>query len=573
MADNNDRDRKNIMQGDKFGILRRLGSLIWKPKYDIGSAVELRKEDFGTVYLVRRKGTSEVVELRQIMKVPTDTNTQSDKEQDKHQTPGEIDDNKGDNTTSGTDGKPKHVLSRRLRRPVDKHDANIQNEVDILKMCNSSKDSNKSYIIKFHESFESDRHFYIVTEHLDRKPVLDELMKRSTLYEKDVIAAAKDMLHALKFVHELGIIQRHVTPEAFRYRKEDDGSEVRLRLVLVDFKYAQYKDSPKDLPTPPCNRYSDPKIVRAWIQGKKKKKARDIAGIEVDGKMDVWGVGVIVHVLLTGHYPYVDHVKKPKDEGKSSTTDSATKKPKTYYHENGEAINIDKTYLVNVVDKQVQFLSEHEYWRGVSPKAKDFLHCVHDKGESGADSSGLLHRKKLLRTSIVNALNHSWLTDFKPSDIDLPGLRMQAGRIKRKSEERRYRRPFRVGEGPERKDGNQEQHDMEIQRTSSHGHQHDSSRRNSDFSFKQYSKGGSEELELQMTTPLDSPSSTAPGSQKRREKRRDKHDEIAKKQPEKKKKDDEQKLTLPYGNERRRRDLDESGSGDRGDRGGGYAPM
>ncbi|EJD01762.1 kinase-like protein [Fomitiporia mediterranea MF3/22] len=444
MSENNDdKRRESVFRGDSF-CLASYKKLQYVTKY-----AELLKEDeFGPVYLVKYKGIGlghkhkhEDVELRKIRKLPYDSSSQDEPELEALQ------------REEGNDNDPDVIDVKELTRPskpkgiykrhpkiVDRvHEARFRNEAAILESCRVI--AKNPYLMRFYDFFESDKHFYITIEHITGKSLLDELIDREKLYEKDVIAAVKDMINALKFLHENGIKQGNVRPEAFKYREEHEGAVARLRLVLVLFTHARNENSPSHLPPPPFDRYCDPKYAKARCRAKYSDKRVDFEKVEVVNEMDMWGVGVITHLLLTGHYPFVDYVHKLKDKGEGNDTDrreeggSTDQKPginSIYYDENDEATNIDKAYLRNVINRENLYLKKHEYWGDVSREAKDFLHGEHGSDQDGIGKSGLLLKTANLRMSAKNALAHPWLNGFKPNDIDLPGLRMQADRIRRK---------------------------------------------------------------------------------------------------------------------------------------------
>jgi len=103
----------------------------------------------------------------------------------------------------------------------------FKRESDVLyKLTNPFNNTN---IPQFFACFEENQELYLVQEFIEGETFRDELRRRRTLREDEVIELLKDVLRVLKFIHQANIIHRDIKPENLIRRKGD------RQFVLIDF--------------------------------------------------------------------------------------------------------------------------------------------------------------------------------------------------------------------------------------------------------------------------------------------------------------------------------------------------
>jgi len=162
-----------------------------------------------------------------------------------------------------------------------------QREQEMLKLLNHPN------ILKFVECHKDSRSFYIVTELSEGGELFDRIIDENyAITEKMAARYVKTMLLAIEHCHEKNIIHRDIKPENFVFKTKDPGSE----MVLIDFGCAmqvERKTEYKELIGTPY--YLSPELAAG---------DRYIRTGEVLMSSDLWAIGVITYVLMTGRPPF-----------------------------------------------------------------------------------------------------------------------------------------------------------------------------------------------------------------------------------------------------------------------------
>jgi serine/threonine-protein kinase len=138
----------------------------------------------------------------------------------------------------------------------------------------------------------SDGALYMVQELLSGETLRQRISTRGSLSVAEAVALLTPIMEALAAAHEAGVVHRDVKPENIILASDRDGGEVPK---LIDFGIS--KSTSDD--------------IVAWLQtgramgtpaymSPEQLKAAD----EVDGRADIWAVGVVLFELLTGERPF-----------------------------------------------------------------------------------------------------------------------------------------------------------------------------------------------------------------------------------------------------------------------------
>ncbi|CAE8589570.1 unnamed protein product [Polarella glacialis] len=145
----------------------------------------------------------------------------------------------------------------------------LSREVEALKLMDHP------HVCRLVEYFETSQHMWLVTELCRGEELCDRLLNMpSGLAEAEVARLTEQMLQATSHVHQRSVLHRDLKPENFLFvggRDEGTSSSSRSTATVGTLMYM----SPQQLRGEPASR-SD----------------------------DVWSLGVIVHILLTGQFPF-----------------------------------------------------------------------------------------------------------------------------------------------------------------------------------------------------------------------------------------------------------------------------
>lgn len=145
------------------------------------------------------------------------------------------------------------------------------------------------HLVRLIEYFEDDYNFYLVFEHYRGGELFDRIKNYRQYGEAYASNIIKQVLLALNYCHERGIIHRDLKPENLILETANDDSPVRIidfgTASLFDTKQGSKKKLTKVVGTP---YYIAPEVIKQ----------------EYDEKCDLWSVGVILFILLSGKPPF-----------------------------------------------------------------------------------------------------------------------------------------------------------------------------------------------------------------------------------------------------------------------------
>lgn len=142
-------------------------------------------------------------------------------------------------------------------------------------------------IVRLFEVFQDDKRFYLVTELCTGGELFDEITKRSHFSEADAALITKQVLSAVAYCHSKNICHRDLKPEN----------------ILLDSKAADSSNSIKVIDFGASQKF-DPSKKMNQIYGTAYYIAPEILKSDYNEKCDVWSVGVILFILLSGRPPF-----------------------------------------------------------------------------------------------------------------------------------------------------------------------------------------------------------------------------------------------------------------------------
>jgi len=200
-------------------------------------------------------------------------------------------------------------------------------------------------IVSLIEAFDTTRKTYLILELVSGGELFDEIIsKDEPYYEKDAADIVRQVLLAIRYMNSMGIAHRDLKPENLLL---DDDHNIKIS----DFGLS--KDFSNEDMTTSCGTatYVAPEVLTA--------SGYDVA-------CDIWSVGVITYILLSGHVPF---------DGPS-----------------------EEKVFEKILEADYSFPSP--LWDPVSEEAKDFI-------------SKIFVVEPKQRMSVTDCLDHDWLAETK----------------------------------------------------------------------------------------------------------------------------------------------------------------
>uniref|UniRef100_A0A8B9QQG3 Myosin light chain kinase family member 4 n=1 Tax=Anas platyrhynchos TaxID=8839 RepID=A0A8B9QQG3_ANAPL len=216
----------------------------------------------------------------------------------------------------------------------------VKNEISVMNQLNHVN------LIQLYDAFESKNDIVLVMEYVEGGELFDRIIDENcNLTEMDTISFIKQICEGIQYMHQMYILHLDLKLANIFY------SFICLHLLLLCTCVCPWFP-----PECPVFNFGTPEFL-----------APEVVNYEfVSFPTDMWSVGVIAYMLLSGLSPFLG--------------------------------DDDNETLNNILACSWDF--EDEEFRGVSDQAKDFI-------------SKLLIKEKCWRISATAALKHPWLSDHK----------------------------------------------------------------------------------------------------------------------------------------------------------------
>jgi len=157
----------------------------------------------------------------------------------------------------------------------------IRNEVDI---CNHlGRSLNVAYL---YAAFESEQHIDLVMELCTGGELWDAIRARGCAYtERDAARLVREVIRTVAQCHAAGVLMRDVKPENFLFASTDSGAPLKA----IDFGISVFCEPGQEID------------LRA---GTPIYLAPDVLKQKYSHPADMWSVGIIAYMLLTGRLPF-----------------------------------------------------------------------------------------------------------------------------------------------------------------------------------------------------------------------------------------------------------------------------
>lgn len=157
----------------------------------------------------------------------------------------------------------------------------LKREIQIMKKLDHP------HVLKLYHVYEDDQQFYLVMELVRGKELFDKIVERGMYSEKDAALIIKQVVSAVQYLHDNGIAHRDLKPE--NLLSSGDGEDEIIKIADFGFSKSFAEDGEKLMTSCGSPGYVAPEILTAE---------------SYDKSVDMWSVGVIVYILLSGYPPF-----------------------------------------------------------------------------------------------------------------------------------------------------------------------------------------------------------------------------------------------------------------------------
>jgi calcium-dependent protein kinase len=169
----------------------------------------------------------------------------------------------------------------RAIKSVSKNNCSLEEQDRILNEINVMKSIDHPNIVKIYEYFQDSKFIYIVMEMVQGKNLMEKLHEVKSFPEKEAAGILHQILSAVNYLHKHQIVHRDLKPENILF----DGSNVKI---------TDFGASGKFQPNSKLN----------TLVGTSYYIAPEVIGNSYNEKCDVWSIGVIMYILLSGVLPF-----------------------------------------------------------------------------------------------------------------------------------------------------------------------------------------------------------------------------------------------------------------------------
>ncbi|XP_074861208.1 calcium/calmodulin-dependent protein kinase type 1 [Carettochelys insculpta] len=199
--------------------------------------------------------------------------------------------------------------------------SSLENEIAVL---HKIKHPN---IVALDDIYESGGHLYLIMELVSGGELFDRIVEKGFYTERDASQLVRQILDAVRYLHERGIVHRDLKPENLLYYSLDPDSKI----MISDFGLSKIEGCGSVMSTA-CGTpgYVAPEVLAQKPYSK---------------AVDCWSIGVIAYILLCGYPPFYDES--------------------------------DAKLFEQILQAEYEF--DSPYWDDISESAKDFIQHLMEK--------------------------------------------------------------------------------------------------------------------------------------------------------------------------------------------------
>jgi calcium-dependent protein kinase len=170
-------------------------------------------------------------------------------------------------------------------KSISKKNLSAKDLDDLMKEVEIISQLDHPNIVKLLETYHDQYYFHLVMELCTGKEVFDRIIEEGHISEYKVANIIYKVLSAIFYCHNQGITHRDIKPENILFETNDPDSEIKI----IDFG---------------LSRKYDPNQKMHTILGTPYYVAPEVLKGEYDNKCDIWSIGAISYIMLSGEPPF-----------------------------------------------------------------------------------------------------------------------------------------------------------------------------------------------------------------------------------------------------------------------------
>lgn len=224
----------------------------------------------------------------------------------------------------------------------------------LFKEIENLRQADHPNIIKFYATYEDEKYIHIVTELCEGDELFDRIQRKGYYPENQAASIFFKILRCINYLHNIGICHRDIKPENFMFESSCEDADIKLIDFGFSTKFLEEDEIRQMKSTVGSPRYLAPEV----LEGK------------YGPKCDMWSLGVLLYVMLSGRFPFSGHTHQE--------------------------------IFWNIQVGKVNFKSK--VWLKVSQEAQDLI-------------KKLLTTDPSIRLGAKEALHHPWVNQAKSYDV------------------------------------------------------------------------------------------------------------------------------------------------------------
>jgi len=145
------------------------------------------------------------------------------------------------------------------------------------------------HILPLIEVYDNKDMIFLVLELVTGGELFDKIVEKGNYSEKDASNIVSQILRAVQYLHGMGVVHRDLKPENLLCSETSTGA---IHIYVADFGLSRVFEDSQQL-----NTYcGSPEYVAPEV----------LACVPYEKAVDLWSVGVITYILLTGFLPFYD---------------------------------------------------------------------------------------------------------------------------------------------------------------------------------------------------------------------------------------------------------------------------
>lgn len=153
------------------------------------------------------------------------------------------------------------------------------------------KNIDHPHIIRIYEIYNDQKNFYLITEYCEGGDIFSMIQKAANFNEKIASRIIKQVVNAILYCHENGIVHRDIKSDNILFLQNDINSPVKL----IDFGISvRFEKNTKLREKTGTVLYIAPEVING----------------SYDEKCDIWSCGVLMYTMLSGLPPFYGTSRK-----------------------------------------------------------------------------------------------------------------------------------------------------------------------------------------------------------------------------------------------------------------------